>query len=150
MPDTADVTQVVNNSSSDGAACATIQHMGMCNARSSRTMQVRKVHLHRAASAGNNSRITAPLPPLHSFTKKVFSRAVAYMLYVACTVPQTHTHALPVYAAAALQDGLEVKTKDKEMRRVLSLFQLSAFGIPAIVGRGIFVVTGVQAKLNAG
>jgi amino acid transporter len=45
---------------------------------------------------------------------------------------------------------LEVKTKDKEMRRVLSLFQLSAFGISAIVGGGIFVVTGVQAKLNAG
>ncbi|WIA40660.1 hypothetical protein OEZ86_004366 [Tetradesmus obliquus] len=48
------------------------------------------------------------------------------------------------------KDGLEVKTKDKEMRRVLSLFQLSAFGISAIVGGGIFVVTGVQAKLNAG
>ncbi|KAF6257134.1 amino acid permease-domain-containing protein [Scenedesmus sp. NREL 46B-D3] len=48
------------------------------------------------------------------------------------------------------KDGLEVKSKDKEMRRVLSLFQLSAFGISAIVGGGIFVVTGVQAKFNAG
>jgi APA family basic amino acid/polyamine antiporter len=49
-----------------------------------------------------------------------------------------------------LQDGLEVKTKDKEMKRVLGLFQLSAFGISAIIGGGIFVVTGIQAKNNAG
>jgi APA family basic amino acid/polyamine antiporter len=49
-----------------------------------------------------------------------------------------------------LQDGLEVKTKDNEMKRVLGLFQLSAFGISAIIGGGIFVVTGIQAKNNAG
>jgi amino acid transporter len=36
------------------------------------------------------------------------------------------------------------------MKRVLNLFQLSAFGISAIVGGGIFVVTGLQAKNNAG
>lgn len=73
---------------------------------------------------------------------------VAGMLHVAVIV------AVVLYRkhmyCCCLQDGLEVKTKDKEMRRVLSLFQLSAFGISAIVGGGIFVVTGVQAKLNAG
>jgi hypothetical protein len=86
------------------------------------------------------------------------------MLYIARTVPLAHTHAalvccwhihtcllgLLLLLLLPPQDGLEVKTKDKEMRRVLSLFQLSAFGISAIVGGGIFVVTGVQAKLNAG
>jgi len=51
---------------------------------------------------------------------------------------------------AALQDGLEVKSKDSAMGRVLGLFQLSAFGISAIIGGGIFVVTGLQAKNNAG
>lgn len=35
-----------------------------------------------------------------------------------------------------LQDGLEVKQKDKEMKRVLGLFQLTAFGISAIIGGG--------------
>jgi amino acid transporter len=49
-----------------------------------------------------------------------------------------------------LQDGLEVKAKDNEMKRVLGLFHLSAFGISAIIGGGIFVVTGLQAKTNAG
>jgi APA family basic amino acid/polyamine antiporter len=48
------------------------------------------------------------------------------------------------------QDGLEVKQKDKEMQRVLGLGQLLTFGISAIVGGGIFVVTGLQAKNNAG
>jgi amino acid transporter len=48
-----------------------------------------------------------------------------------------------------LQDGLEVKT-GKEMRRVLGLFELMAYGISAIIGGGIFVVTGLQAKTNAG
>ena len=45
-------------------------------------------------------------------------------------------------AASLLQDGLEVKQKDSEMKRVLGLFELSAFGISAIIGGGIFVVTG--------
>jgi hypothetical protein len=36
------------------------------------------------------------------------------------------------------------------MQRVLNLFQISAFGISAIIGGGIFVVTGLQAKNNAG
>lgn len=49
-----------------------------------------------------------------------------------------------------LQDGLEVAHKDSQMKRVLGLFQLSAFGISAIIGGGIFVVTGLQAKVNAG
>jgi APA family basic amino acid/polyamine antiporter len=49
-----------------------------------------------------------------------------------------------------LQDGLEVAQKDSQMKRVLGLFQLSAFGISAIIGGGIFVVTGLQAKNNAG
>jgi APA family basic amino acid/polyamine antiporter len=49
-----------------------------------------------------------------------------------------------------MQDGLEVKQKDKEMKRVLGLFELAAFGISAIIGGGIFVVTGLQAKKNAG
>jgi amino acid transporter len=35
---------------------------------------------------------------------------------------------------------LEVKQKDDQMKRVLNLFQLSAFGISAIIGGGIFVV----------
>jgi len=48
------------------------------------------------------------------------------------------------------KDGLEVKQKDSEMKRVLGLFELSAFGISAIIGGGIFVVTGLQAKNNAG
>ncbi|WIA30684.1 hypothetical protein OEZ86_000756 [Tetradesmus obliquus] len=48
------------------------------------------------------------------------------------------------------KDGLEVKSKDKEMKRVLGLFHLSAFGVSAIIGGGIFVVTGIQAKSNAG
>ncbi|KAI8467780.1 MAG: amino acid permease-domain-containing protein [Monoraphidium minutum] len=47
------------------------------------------------------------------------------------------------------KDGLEVKTGG-EMKRVLGLFQLTAFGISAIIGGGIFVVTGLQAKNNAG
>lgn len=49
-----------------------------------------------------------------------------------------------------MQDGLEVKEKDSAMQRVLNLFQISAFGISAIIGGGIFVVTGLQAKNNAG
>lgn len=53
-------------------------------------------------------------------------------------------------SACMLQDGLEVKQKDKEMKRVLGLFELAAFGISAIIGGGIFVVTGLQAKTNAG
>jgi APA family basic amino acid/polyamine antiporter len=36
------------------------------------------------------------------------------------------------------------------MQRVLGLGQLLTFGISAIVGGGIFVVTGLQAKNNAG
>lgn len=55
----------------------------------------------------------------------------------------------PQYYCKA-KDGLEVKGKGSEMKRVLSLFQLTAFGISAIVGGGIFVVTGLQAKNNAG
>lgn len=49
-----------------------------------------------------------------------------------------------------LQDGLEVQGKNNEMKRVLGLFQLASFGIAAIVGGGIFVVTGLQAKMVAG
>jgi len=49
-----------------------------------------------------------------------------------------------------VQDGLDVKGKNNEMKRVLGLFQLSSFGIAAIVGGGIFVVTGLQAKMVAG
>ena len=44
---------------------------------------------------------------------------------------------------------MDVKS-DKAMGRVLNLFQLSAFGVSAIIGGGIFVVTGLQAKYNAG
>jgi amino acid transporter len=49
-----------------------------------------------------------------------------------------------------LQDGLEVKSKDKQMKRSLGLFELWAYGISAIIGGGIFVTTGIQAKTNAG
>jgi amino acid transporter len=52
-------------------------------------------------------------------------------------------------AVVCLQDGLEVKS-GKEMKRVLGLFELWAYGISAIIGGGIFVVTGIQAKTNAG
>lgn len=48
------------------------------------------------------------------------------------------------------KDGLEVVEKQNEMKRVLGLFQLVAFGMSAIIGGGIFVVTGIQAKTNAG
>eukprot|EP00775_Hariotina_reticulata_P009041 gene9041-9212_t len=48
------------------------------------------------------------------------------------------------------KDGLEVQGKNNEMKRVLGLFQLASFGIAAIVGGGIFVVTGLQAKMVAG
>ena len=43
-----------------------------------------------------------------------------------------------------------MKDKGEGMKRVLGLFQLTAFGISAIIGGGIFVVTGIQAKYNAG
>lgn len=45
---------------------------------------------------------------------------------------------------------MEVKDKNKEMKRVLGLFSLIAYGMAAIIGGGIFVITGVQAKANAG
>lgn len=60
------------------------------------------------------------------------------------TIPELHA------SPASLQDGLEVKSKDKQMKRVLGLFELWAYGISAIIGGGIFVVTGIQAKTNAG
>lgn len=83
-----------------------------------------------------------PTDPWCHAANKAWPRLQFYGMPMSCDM----TH-VPL---VALQDGLEVKSKDKEMRRVLNLFQLSAFGISAIVGGGIFVVTGVQAKFNAG
>ena len=37
-----------------------------------------------------------------------------------------------------------------EMKRSLNLFDLFLMGVASIVGAGIFVVTGLQAKNNAG
>lgn len=61
----------------------------------------------------------------------------------------TKYSSFPSYYLRA-RDGLEVKDKGEGMKRVLGLFQLTAFGISAIIGGGIFVVTGIQAKYNAG
>ena len=37
-----------------------------------------------------------------------------------------------------------------QLKRCLGLFDLILFGIAAIIGAGIFVVTGLEAKINAG
>jgi hypothetical protein len=37
-----------------------------------------------------------------------------------------------------------------QLKRCLGLFDLILFGVAAIIGAGIFVVTGLEAKINAG
>jgi hypothetical protein len=64
---------------------------GMSNARSSSTLQVRILRVLSASSTGYHLLIIFLLPLLES-SQVTCSRAVADMLYIACTVPHAHTH----------------------------------------------------------
>lgn len=47
-------------------------------------------------------------------------------------------------------DGHGAPSKDGELKRVLGLADLTAFGVSSTIGAGVFVVTGLAARDNAG
>jgi amino acid permease len=44
----------------------------------------------------------------------------------------------------------EISNQGNELHRVLTAFQLTLFGIGAIIGAGVFVLTGIAAATKAG